>query len=115
MGSPVIIIRHLCGLHMSHHAHAQAGDKDAVQAAVEPALAAITAGAHKLSQRRNDSGSPELNAWVAGVRREAPFLLRYTASWIYTAMATTAVALLEKQRRYQEATELLQQLLGRWK
>lgn len=86
---------------------AQAGDQDAVQAALEPALAAISAGAHKLTQQAADSAS-----WVARVRQDAPFLLRYCAVWVYTAMCTPAVSLLEKQRQYQQATELLQQLLG---
>ena len=88
----------------------QAGDMDTVQAALQPALAAIAGGEHKLS-RHAESSSAHTD-WTAQVRREAPFLLRYTAAWVYTAMCTAAVSLMEKQRRYHEATELLQQLLG---
>ena len=83
---------------------------EAVQAALQPALAAITDGAHKLTHATSRSAA--CVSWTARVRQEAPFLLRYTAAWIHTAMCTTAVSLLEKQRKYQEATDLLQQLLG---
>ena len=144
----------------------QAGDSDAVQAALEPALAAIAARQHKLvhltgpaadwltqvkaphlqleslhllqgltqapkshSAKLQASASTTLlqmmsqrtaketcqgrsGTATAQVKAEAPFLLRYTSAYIHTAMCTTAVSLLEKQRHYQEATELLQQLLG---
>ncbi|KAK9794912.1 hypothetical protein WJX73_005165 [Symbiochloris irregularis] len=83
------------------------GDAAAVEAALVPALAAVEAGQHKLRHLTGPAAE-----WLAQVKAEAPFLLRYSAAHIHTAMCTTAVSLLEKQRKYQEATELLQQLLG---
>lgn len=41
-----------------------------------------------------------------------PFLMRFTAAWVYVAMATAGVSLLEKQRRYTEACDVIRQLLG---
>ena len=40
------------------------------------------------------------------------FLRRYNAGWVYCMAATAGVSLLERQRRYQEAVDRLQQLLG---
>ena len=77
---------------------AQRGDVDAAEAALEPALAAIDAGHHKAA------GSIEHD-----------FLQRFSAAWIYTSMATTGISLLEKQRRYDDACELLRKLLGEFR
>ncbi|KAK9829081.1 hypothetical protein WJX72_003785 [[Myrmecia] bisecta] len=72
------------------------GDVEAAEAALVPALAAIAADKHK----------------------EAPTSFTLTASdpfsaaWVFTAMATAGVSLLEKRKQYQEATELLRKLLG---
>lgn len=44
-----------------------------------------------------------------------PFLRCYFAAWVYVAMATAGVSLLEKQRKYAEATDCLHQLLGEQK
>ena len=41
-----------------------------------------------------------------------PFFLLYSAAWVYAAMATTGVSLMEKRKQWQAAVDLLQQLLG---
>ena len=41
-----------------------------------------------------------------------PFFLRYSSAWVYAAMATTGVSLMEKRKQWQSAVDLLQQLLG---
>jgi hypothetical protein len=38
--------------------------------------------------------------------------MRFTAAWVYAAMATAGVSLLEKQRQYAEACDIIRQLLG---
>ena len=44
---------------------------------------------------------------------ESPlFLRRYQAGWVHVMMATTGVSLLERQRRFLDAADRLQQLLG---
>ena len=68
-----------------------------VMEALQPALHAIDAGQHKRG------GDPQTD-----------FLMRYSAAWVYATMATIAVSLLEKEKQYQEACELLRKLLGRW-
>lgn len=40
------------------------------------------------------------------------FFARFRAGWVYASLGTVAVSLLEKQRRYEEAVDLLQLLLG---
>jgi len=62
-----------------------------LEAALAPAWAALGAGAHKRLGTL-PPGSP---------------LLRFSAGWVYSLMATTGVAHLEKQRRYKEAVERL--------
>ena len=42
------------------------------------------------------------------------FLRRFHAGEVYCTMATAGVSLLERQRRYQDAVERLQMLLGGW-
>jgi len=78
----------------------QAGDMAAAEAALQPAWAAIEAGRHK-------AGAIAHNAALAQT-----FLRCYTAAWVYVCMATAGVSLLEKQKRYGEATDTLRQLLG---
>lgn len=73
----------------------------AAEAALAPAWAAIRDGRHKAAAFAN---SPAATA--------QPFLWCYSAAWVYATMATAGVSLLEKQRKYQEATEYLHQLLG---
>ena len=73
----------------------------AAAAALAPAWAAIRDGRHKAA------------AFAIGPTASAqPFLRCYSAAWVYATMATAGVSLLEKQRKYQEATEYLHQLLG---
>ncbi len=38
--------------------------------------------------------------------------MRFTAAWVYVAMATAGVSLHEKSKEYETACELLRQLLG---
>ena len=66
-----------------------------VEAALEPALKAIDSGHHKLKV------DPKYN-----------FLLKFSAAWVYTSMATIGVSILEKQKRHSDACELLRKLLG---
>lgn len=77
----------------------QAGDAGACEAALEPARAAISVGLHKAP-----SGNP--------AHATLPYLRSFTGAWVYTIMMTLGVSLLEKQRKYAEATDLLRQLLG---
>ena len=78
-------------------------DTEAAERALEPAFAAISADLHKQQPAacHGDCSSTQL-----------PFFLRYSSAWVYAAMATTGVSLLEKRKQWQEAVELLQQLLG---
>ncbi|KAJ7549063.1 hypothetical protein O6H91_07G038500 [Diphasiastrum complanatum] len=41
------------------------------------------------------------------------FLQRFSAAWVYTTVCTLGVSVLERERRYVEAVELLKQLLSR--
>lgn len=83
------------------------GDLAAAEVALEPARAALAAGMHKTPA---GSASEPIEAAERG--SSMPFLMRYTAGWIYAAMATAGVSLLEKQRRYEDAAAELRQLLG---
>ncbi|KAK9865184.1 hypothetical protein WJX84_006907 [Apatococcus fuscideae] len=85
----------------------EAGDLAAAENALEPARAALAAGMHKAP-----AGSASEPTEAAERGSSMPFLMRYTAGWIYTAMATAGVSLLEKQRRYDDAAAELRQLLG---
>ena len=78
-------------------------DVEAAERALQPAFAAINDGLHKQqpSACHGDCSATQL-----------PFFLRYSSAWVYAAMATTGVSLLEKRKQWQEAVELLQQLLG---
>ena len=46
------------------------------------------------------------------LRADCPFLMRFTAAWVYVAMATAGVSLHEKSKEYETACDLLRQLLG---
>lgn len=75
---------------------AQANESMAeAEAALKPALEAIDAGRHKLEKDLQDD-----------------FLLRFSAAWVHTSMATLGVSILEKQKRHCDACELLRKLLG---
>lgn len=78
-------------------------DTEAAEKALQPAFAAINADLHKQQPAacHGDCSATQL-----------PFFLRYSSAWVYAAMATTGVSLLEKRKQWQEAVELLQQLLG---
>ncbi len=78
-------------------------DTDTADKALQPAFAAINAGLHKQqpSACGGDCSATQL-----------PFFLRYSSAWVYAAMATTGVSLMEKRKQWQQAVELLQQLLG---
>lgn len=71
------------------------GMMSGAEAALRPALGAIDASMHKLTV------DPKYN-----------FLLKFSAAWVYTSMATIGVSILEKQKRYSDACELLRKLLG---
>ncbi len=66
---------------------------------MQPAWDAIAAGAHK---------APSCNP----AHGRLAYLRSFTAAWVYTMMATIGVSLLERQRKYVEATDMLRQLLG---
>ena len=77
---------------------------DAADRALEPAFAAISASLHKQQPSAcGGSCSPT----------QLPFFLRYSSAWVYAAMATTGVSLMEKRKQWQQAVDLLQQLLGK--
>ena len=78
-------------------------DTDGAERALEPAFAAITASLHK----------QQPSACVGSCSStQLPFFLRYSSAWVYAAMATTGVSLMEKRKQWQQAVDLLQQLLG---
>lgn len=66
-----------------------------VDGALQQAVLAVRRGDHK------SVGDPEKD-----------FLMHFSAAWVYTTMATIYVSILEKQKRYSEACELLRVLLG---
>ena len=78
-------------------------DTDAADRALEPAFAAIGANLHKQAPAAcgGDCSPTQL-----------PFFLRYSSAWVYAAIATTGVSLMEKRKQWQQAVDLLQQLLG---
>ncbi len=78
-------------------------DTDAADKALEPAFAAINADLHKQQPSACAGGCSAT---------QMPFFLRYSSAWVYAAMATTGVSLMEKRKQWQQAVELLQQLLG---
>jgi len=78
-------------------------DTDAADKALQPAFAAINADLHKQQPSACGGGCSAT---------QMPFFLRYSSAWVYAAMATTGVSLMEKRKQWQQAVELLQQLLG---
>ena len=90
-------------LSQAHTVIEQAGDEPGALHALEPARAAVRAQQHKAAS---------FSAHQRAAAKQAPFLLRFSASWIHTAMLTTEVSLLEKKKQYLPAVELLQLLLG---
>ena len=78
-------------------------DTDAADKALQPAFAAINADRHKQQPSACGGGCSAT---------QMPFFLRYSSAWVYAAMATTGVSLMEKRKQWQQAVELLQQLLG---
>jgi len=88
------------------------GDLEAAEAAVAPAWAALDAGHHKeLSMSR--SNQKDQNEVLMKSHFHNPFFLRrYDSAWVYCMMATAGVSILEKQKRFRDAADRLQQLLG---
>ncbi|DBA85769.1 hypothetical protein WJX77_002675 [Trebouxia sp. C0004] len=78
-------------------------DTDAADKALQPAFAAINADLHKQQPSACGGGCSAT---------QMPFFLRYSSAWVYAAMATTGVSLMEKRKQWPQAVELLQQLLG---
>ena len=84
--------------------------QEAGQAAQEAGQAAASAQAEP-APAAPAPAEPTAAPACACIRRPL-FLARFSAAWVYAGMATCAVSLLEAARRYQEAGELLQALLG---
>ena len=78
-------------------------DTHGADRALLPAFDAINASLHK--QRPSACGGSCSST-------QLPFFLRYSSAWVYAAMATTGVSLMEKRKQWQQAVDLLQQLLG---
>lgn len=96
---PAYLILHSAQLSPS----AQDLDADAADRALAPAFAAISADLHKRQPSACGGGCSAT---------QMPFFLRYSSAWVYAAMATTGVSLMEKRKQWQPAVDLLQQLLG---
>lgn len=94
----------------------QSGDHEAAAAALQPAWEALEAKLHKAPLLPAQPGGPGAaysgSAAAAQLQAACPFLLRFTAAWVYVAMATAGVSLYEKQKRYQEACDTIRKLLG---
>lgn len=86
------------------------GDLETAEAAVAPAWAALDAGQHKeLPLTRNN----EQNQFSIQTHSNNPFFLRrHDSAWVYCLMATAGVSILEKRKRFRDAADRLQQLLG---
>lgn len=78
------------------------GDLPAAEAALIPAWSCLDSSGHKEAALSN----------TAAAMGGQPYLRAYTAAWVYVTMATAGVSLMEKKRRYGDATEILRQLLG---
>lgn len=76
----------------------------------------MLAGEHKKINWETQSGSKCLGPPNPIPKRQGTikplFLARFCSAWVYVQMATVGVALLEKQKKYGEAVERLQCLLG---
>ncbi len=93
----------------------QAGDHAAAAAALRPAWDAVEANLHKAPLSPAQRGGPHAcsgSAVAAQPLAHCPFLLRFSAAWVYVAMATAGVSLFEKQKRYEEACDTIRKLLG---
>lgn len=75
-------------------------------------MEAITDGCHKLPSGELGESSPGQPDAGPAVLSVPQFLRRFSAAWVYTSMATAGVSLMEKQRDYRGACDLLRQLLG---
>lgn len=97
----------------------QSGDHAAAAVALQPAWEALEANLHKAPLSPAQPGGPHVassgSAAAAQQQQQqagCPFLLRFTAAWVYVAMATAGVSLYEKQKRYEEACDTIRKLLG---
>lgn len=72
-------------------------DWDSAEGLMETVWAALDSGLHKTIHLHSDTPL---------------FLRRYSAAWVYCLMATAAISILERQKRFREAIDRLQQLLG---
>ena len=89
------------------------GDLVAAEAAVAPAWAALDAGQHKEQQHQHSANNSASTSNISNQQHSNPFFLRrYDAAWVYCMMATAGVSILERQKRYRDAADRLQQLLG---
>lgn len=92
---------------------AQMGDTDRAWRSLQPALAALREGSHKaLSWDEAHGSMPNQPAPSASEPRRPMFFARFSAGWLHASLGTVAVSLLEKERRYADAVQLLQLLLG---
>ena len=91
----------------------QEADTSAAASALAPAYNALEDGMHKApAGRAFPPASPGSRTGKTLIHADCPFLMRFTAAWVYVAMATAGVSLLEKQKEYETACDLLRQLLG---
>ena len=116
----------------------QAGEDEAAEAALQPAWGALEAAMHKAPEpdqavsrptgtpaacaasldggspldSGNDHGVGGARSGAAGLHAGCAWLMRFTAAWVFCAMGTAGVSLLEKQRRYEAACARLRLLLG---
>ena len=94
----------------------QSGDHAAAAVALQPAWEALEANLHKAPLSPAQPGGPHVGSAAAAQQQQqqagCPFLLRFTAAWVYVAMATAGVSLFEKQKRYEEACDTIRKLLG---
>lgn len=91
-----------------HVFFAQSGNNSLAVAALQPAWAALEANLHKDPRGCRRGGSAQRDETAT----ECPFLLRFTAAWVYVAMASAGVSLYEKQKQYEEACDIIRKLLG---
>jgi hypothetical protein len=59
-----------------------------------------------------EAANPVPAAAASASPRRPLFLARFSSGWVYASLGTIAVSLLERERRYAEAVDLLQLLLG---
>lgn len=91
----------------------QDGNTSAAMSALAPAWEALEDGMHKAPcGAAFPPSSPGSRTGKILLHADCPFLMRFTAAWVYVAMATAGVSLLEKRKEYETACDLLRQLLG---